>query len=632
MRSLHLLYKGVMLILSIILWLGCAKETPSPLDKFHLLKAHETLDSLATIALQSPDPIASFESIAQSESNLNGVEKIMVSGYALVVTYQNGGKEMWLHQPKRFFPPYIELNDPNDEIHPPSASNLHDRVEHGIVGNNRVCLINQVYDDENWIEERNISTALKNEFTQAGFSADILNSTAADLTFFQTQLQQYGTIFFNTHGNVDGDNITWLLTGQRINSFLDEIMGVYFELWYSGEISVSTIIEVRNGVPTEVQYLSISSKFFKNNFDNDAFPNSIFYLVACQGMKSNDLKSTLYQKGCQSIIGWNEVNGKGAPVGKEFYRLMLSGKTVGESFESISPESLVDEVIYNGTPIQSELQYFPVPRGAEGRLFEVPGQMLSIEITSVTNNQIINNRVVQIAGKIKNAQSLSSAIMTINGSAITLQYDGSFFFDQNIDLISGNNTIKITATGTHLNGGPAWGSTSINLIGNFPQLALWSKLRWNTPESDVDFHLLPPGGTLNDLFTDLDCYYSNRSTFWNAYLDVDDIDGWGPEHITIPTNPQPGIYTLVVHYFDADGATSTDAFVTVETPTQRWNSSNLPLRNSYITNSTGDAYAVCQIEFPSGNIIPLQQPIITPRSENTKIPAKPRPSKAQQQR
>lgn len=633
MNNLNLFRKIWLPFIAIILTIGCAKETPSPLEKYHLLKAHETLDSLASLALHSSDPIAAFEEIAQSASNLNGVEKVVVAGYALVVTYQNGGKEIWLHQPYRYSPPYIEANDPTEEkpsVSPPS--NLHDRVEHGIVGNKRVCLINQVFDDETWISERQISTTLQSEFSQAGFNADIYNSTAADLTFFQTQLQQYGTIFFNTHGNVDGDNVTWLLTGQRINNFLDEIMGLYYELWYNGEVAVSTIMEVRNGVPVEVQYLSISSKFFKNNYSDDAFPNAVFYLVACQGMKSIDLKSTLYQKGCQSIIGWSEVNGKGAPVGKEFYRLMLSGKTVGESFEAISPESLSDEVIYNGNPIISKLEYFPDPRGAEGRLFEDPGQMLPIEITSVTNNQVITNRVVRIAGKIKNAQSLSSAILTVNGSAITLQYDGSFNFDQNIDLVAGNNSVKVTATGTHINGGPAWGSTSINLIGNFPQLALWTKLRWNTPESDVDLHLIPPGATVDDLFTDLDCYYGNQSTFWNAYLDVDDTDGWGPEHITIPSTPQPGLYTLVVHYFDDDGATSTDAFVTVETPSQRWNSANLFLQRSYTNDITGDAYAVCQIEYPSGNIIPLGQPIITSRSENWRAPVKINQKKAVKQR
>lgn len=605
------------LLLAVVIWAGCAKDIPSPADKYRIVQAHNAVDAMASAALLSSDPVQGFQDILPEVSATPGVESATIEGLTLYVTYRNGGSESWNHQPERFSPPYIAMTKRDTVFNISDAmdnSDITERVIPGIVGNNRVCLINQVYNDEKWFEERAITTTLKNEFEAVGFSVDVYDGHDADISFFQEKINTYGTIFFNTHGSLDPSGVTWVATGQEMNDFVDEIMGVYYEYWMAGEISIATIEERRGGQDVLLKYFKISSKFFEKQFSSDAFPNSLFYLVACQGLKSNDLWKALNNKGCQSIVGWTETNAKGAPVGKEFYRLMLSGKNVGEAFASITPESLTDG--------NAKLEYYPKPDGALATLFDDASENLPIEITSVSNNQVITNRVVRIAGRIKNAQSLSSAILLVNGSAVNLQYDGSFYFDQNIDLNAGNNTVKVSATGTHINGNPASGTTSINLIGNFPQLELWTKLRWNTGLTDVDFHLLPPGATYDDLFTDKDCYYSNQSTYWNGYLDVDDVDGWGPEHITIPTTPAPGIYTLVVHYFARNGGVNPAAFVTVETKNANWNSGNMPLVSTWGEELAGDAYAVCQIEFPSGNILPIQQKIVTPRSGNWPVSQK----------
>ncbi|MBW2262827.1 MAG: hypothetical protein JRG91_12700 [Deltaproteobacteria bacterium] len=104
-----------------------------------------------------------------------------------------------------------------------------------------------------------------------------------------------------------------------------------------------------------------------------------------------------------------------------------------------------------------------------------------------------------------------------------------------------------------------------------PGEGLRIELYWNPPESmsdptDVDLHLLHP--TSSAWFDERgDCYYANCNAGsgtvleWdvtpyppdNPRLDIDDVDGYGPENINVD-EPVPGhTYTVGVHYFADDG-------------------------------------------------------------------------------
>lgn len=79
-------------------------------------------------------------------------------------------------------------------------------------------------------------------------------------------------------------------------------------------------------------------------------------------------------------------------------------------------------------------------------------------------------------------------------------------------------------------------------------------MRWNTNNTDMDIHLLRPGATLFDPVGD--CHYANRSPDWgrqrdasdDPFLDVDDIDGFGPETINL-SETAAGQYQVWVHSF-----------------------------------------------------------------------------------
>jgi hypothetical protein len=79
--------------------------------------------------------------------------------------------------------------------------------------------------------------------------------------------------------------------------------------------------------------------------------------------------------------------------------------------------------------------------------------------------------------------------------------------------------------------------------------------------SDVDLHLLHPSA--DRWFTDLDCYYANCQSGsvreWdvpgqpdNPRLDLDDVDGYGPENINIDEPVIGHEYLVGVHYYYAE--------------------------------------------------------------------------------
>ena len=95
------------------------------------------------------------------------------------------------------------------------------------------------------------------------------------------------------------------------------------------------------------------------------------------------------------------------------------------------------------------------------------------------------------------------------------------------------------------------------------------KMLWNNKNSDMDLHLIKPEGEFGDKSSD--CYYWNCSPQYSGerpdwgvegdtkddpFLDIDNIDGIGPETVTV-NKPENGTYKVVVHAYDTSHGPST---------------------------------------------------------------------------
>lgn len=85
-----------------------------------------------------------------------------------------------------------------------------------------------------------------------------------------------------------------------------------------------------------------------------------------------------------------------------------------------------------------------------------------------------------------------------------------------------------------------------------------AQLSWDAGDSDLDLHLLSPGGSL---FSESDAYFQNPAPDWgvagraadNPYLDEDNRAGYGPETINL-SEAEGGRYGVYVHYYRDLGA------------------------------------------------------------------------------
>ncbi|MEI6747882.1 MAG: YfaP family protein [Bacteroidales bacterium] len=565
-------------------------------------------DTISSYLLLDGDPLLKIKDYINQAKNLPEVENVWQKDSALFVKFKNGGQVSWIIANGYIIPPYGNKKSPK-------LSGV--RIP---VGNTKACLINQQSNDEGRPYCSAIISELDQEFQDNGYETTIVNASGANLSFFQNSFSQYGAIFFISHGVYDGSR-TWVLTGEEVpanQSSIEKLLNDFYLWWKDGKVSVGTVTELRNSVKVPVTYYSFSDKFVAAEYSTGSFPNSLLYLVACQSFTGTTQLAAAYNsKGVGVTIGWDETNCLGQSTGKLLFDILLGGATVGEAFDILPEDSKVD---YCAVSTGANLTYFP----ASGKdICLVAEKNASIIINYPVEGESYSERVMTIDGYMDSVQMITSGIVEVNGVPTIMQITGSTTFSQSIVINNGINTIKVIGNGIQVSGKTVVASKQILITGTLANIDIFTELRWNTNNSDIDFHMLPPGATMADLWTGNDCCYHTTSTAWGGYLDVDNTWGYGPEHISVPSVTTPGTYRLFVHYYGDDGGGATQAFVSVSVRNGNMvNFGPYTLVNNGGDNR-GDLWEVCSFEFPSGTITPVNQLTnLGKKFSNINIPAK----------
>jgi len=181
------------------------------------------------------------------------------------------------------------------------------------------------------------------------------------------------------------------------------------------------------------------------------------------------------------------------------------------------------------------------------------GDIYNIDIAGLRNGQRVSERTQIISGMIP--ESIASDVNHGRIHLVNQQTGGSDesrlmnvgssgSFSQEIVLASGENTIWIEFEDANNN---VIGRTEkITLNADIPVMDIKVVLTWDS-ETDLDLHVIDPNGE--------DCYFFHMRTEIGGSLDIDDVDGYGPETFTLE-NAIPGDYTVEVVAFSLASQTA----------------------------------------------------------------------------
>ena len=183
----------------------------------------------------------------------------------------------------------------------------------------------------------------------------------------------------------------------------------------------------------------------------------------------------------------------------------------------------------------------------------------------------------------------NSSIQTLGDAAATAE----FFVD-----FAGDYTIELTVTDdTGLTGSTTFDFSAV------PWQSIHVELSWDVDVSDVDLHLVDVGSGGQYAQSPGDCFYSNKNPDWgdagamnDPALDIDDVDGFGPENINVPQPRTGSSYRILVHYYSDDGMGATNATIRV------YLNGTLQHEAIQVLAASDKVWDVATIDWPSGEI------------------------------
>ncbi|HYH04077.1 MAG TPA: carboxypeptidase regulatory-like domain-containing protein [Bacillota bacterium] len=275
-----------------------------------------------------------------------------------------------------------------------------------------------------------------------------------------------------------------------------------------------------------------------------------------------------------------------------------------------------------------------------------------IEATKITVAGNINNLVAPRTNMNRLRQADTGTSLTVaqlqvlvNGTITEIGVEPDGDYQQNVPLDPGSNTIQLRVFD---NNGAAGSSQVLRIQAVIPRLDIRVVMNWDVDKTDVDLHMFKRNAnepnpaapsdyqewldSLGDNDTRHVCYYNKlgldfgTSTIQQAFLDIDDTWGYGPETIVLQEATE-GRYHIWIHNFDGYSVTNTvpESHVTIKiilnggTPQAR-----IFTYEKTLTYDWEYSY-ICSIDWPSGTIV--NQPPATSNLTARKL-SMPRPMKS----
>jgi hypothetical protein len=193
-----------------------------------------------------------------------------------------------------------------------------------------------------------------------------------------------------------------------------------------------------------------------------------------------------------------------------------------------------------------------------------------IKITSHKNGEHVSANAITFTGEIESGEILVKKISvfekTENKSLLgelEVGEDGKFSFD-NLILREGENHLFFEVEGNRGKSGKGLLPNNMTtedfvIYCDAEKSIIRVTLQWNTNNTDVDLYVIDPSGDYS--------YYHHKETADGGVLDVDDVDGLGPENWTLKTTDtirygEP--YKVRVHYYEDNGVGSSNYLVNIK--------------------------------------------------------------------
>lgn len=583
-----------------------APEPPPSLTAEQIAQFEAASQQISNVLMEADDPFSpeALEAAKQAASAQSAVELAVVDEDDLIIKYRNGGFEVWAGDIPRMIPP-ADIALPRGMTRSVLA-----RSVMAPVGTRNAVLIFAQYDDpvyELYGDEPSPKDAfawIEQILIAKGFSVNPLYGGDANIANLK-QLSEDSVILQLGHGGSWGVNINpfgsiyAVQTGQKWTDW-DETLSFYSADWLTSRVMRVWVpwgkgdgddeweeedekIREKNPEP----FLAVTDRFWAHYYQNKHFKNGLFFNLACKGSRYEDYRNALFGVGIQGYTGWPVDVGVSPYTAWWMLAEMAAGKTLQQAYDALPCSLNHDLWIGKGEGLNLTL---------DGPIIQEPE--ITITITSPENGVTIITRTCIVEGKITPWQSDESyATISVNGMSNALPVDNAGNFSHEVELRAGDNTIRISVVTM------AVSSKEIQVTGVFEPDIFWSQLSWNTDLNDIDLHLVPVEGADGKL--DEECYFSHKWASWGAELDVDDVDGYGPEHITARNLPA-GKYLLYVHYFATHGQIM-PAVVTVKVSvnggqTQVYTLPAMKTAGYDWRGGAGDFWEVCYVSYPAGTI------------------------------